>query len=146
MEQVSTEIQRFFEEYERCANQDDAGRIGSQFAEVFMTADPSGTRVVSTESLVAGVSKRKRLFESLGSRSTTLVSLKQKDLNDRYVLAETEWLVRFDREEVGELSLRSSFVMHRSNDGLKIVFYLMHQNPMVVLKERGLLAPEKVPV
>ena len=47
--------------------------------------------------------------------------------------------VRFDREGIGDLILRSSFVVHRSESGLKIVFYLMHQNPVAVLKERGLL-------
>ena len=139
MEEVRVEMQRFFEEYERHANSDDAGEIVSQFADAFMTADAAGCRVVSTADLVAGLAKRKQLFDGVGSRSTSLVSLETRELSDRYVLAETEWLVRFEREEAGEIALRSSFVVHRSERGPRIVFYLMHQNPVSVLKERGLL-------
>jgi hypothetical protein len=139
MEDVRAEIQRFFEDYERCSNGDDAGGIVSQFAEVFMIADAAGCRVVSAAELAAGVAKRKQMFDGVGRRSTSLVSLETRELSERYVLAETEWRIRFEREETGEISLRSSFVVHRSDGGWKIVFYLMHQNPMSVLKERGLL-------
>ncbi len=138
MEDVRTEIQRFFEEYERYANSDDASGIVSQFAEPFMTADASGCRVVSRAELAAGIAKRKQVFDGAGKRSTSLVSLETRELSEQYVLAETEWRVHFEREKTEEISLRSSFVVHRSDDGSKIVFYLMHQNPMSVLKERGL--------
>lgn len=139
MEQINPDIRRFFEEYERHTNLDDSSGAASQFAEVFMAADAAGARVLSTEALAAGIAKRKNLFEALGSRSTTLASLKARELSDRYLLAEADWRVRFDREEIGEIILRSSFVVHRSESGLKIVFYLMHQNPVAALKERGLL-------
>lgn len=139
MGEVRMEIERFFKAYERYANSEDAGGIVSQFAEAFLTADAAGCRVVSAADLVAGIAKRKKLFDGVGSRSTSLVSLQMRELSDRYVLAETEWCVRFEREDTGDVSLRSSFVVHRSEDGPRIVFYLMHQNPMSVLRERGLL-------
>jgi hypothetical protein len=136
MEEVRGEIRGFFEEYERFTNLDDAGGIVAQFAENFMMADAAGARVISAGDLAAGIAKRKRLFEDAGSRSTSLVSLETRELSDRYVLAETEWLVRFEK---GEVPLKSSFVVHRSDERPRIVFYLVHQNPVSVLKERGLL-------
>lgn len=139
MEVICAEVQRFFEEYERQSNLQDSGGVVAQFADVFMFADSAGARVVSASDLAAGISKRKRLFDGVGRSSTSLVSLKARELSERYVLAETEWLVRFDRDEAGEIPLRSSFVVHRSEDGPRIVFYLVHQNPVNVLKARGLL-------
>lgn len=139
MGELRMEMERFFKAYEEYANSEDAGGIVSLFAEAFMTADAVGCRVVSASDLAAGIAKRKKLFDGVGSRSTSLVSLEIRELSDRYLLADTEWCVRFEREEAGEVSLRSSFVVHRSVDGPKIVFYLMHQNPVSVLKERGLL-------
>jgi len=49
----------------------------------------------------------------------------------------------FDREEMKELVLESSFVVHRSEAGPRIVFYLAHESLMDVLKERGALASWK---
>jgi predicted DsbA family dithiol-disulfide isomerase len=139
MTQDGGELERFFREYERYANLGDAEGTASLFAEVFLAADPAGARAVSAAQLGAGVSQRKKLLESLGSRSTELISLEQRTLDDRYVLATTKWKVGFDREEMKELMLESSFVVHRSEAGPRIVFYLAHQSLMDVLKERGLL-------
>jgi hypothetical protein len=140
MEDIGVEMERFFEAYARNANLgDSAGTVGL-FAAEFMAADPSGARVVSAEGLGMGVAKRKKLFEGLGSRATRLVSLKTTALNERYCLAETEWAVEFYREDVREVLLRSWFVLHQSEAGLKIVFYLADENVMEVLRVRGILA------
>jgi len=139
MTQIGGELEVFFQEYERYANRGDAEGTASLFAEVFLAGDPAGVRAVSAVQLGAGVSQRKKLFESLGSRSTELISLEQTTLDDRYVLARTRWRVGFDREEVQELLLESSFVVHRSEAGPSIVFYLAHESLMDVLEERGLL-------
>ena len=139
MTQKGGDLEQFFKEYERYANLGDVEGTVSLFAEVFLAADPAGARAVTAAQLGAGVSQRKRLFESLGSRSTELISLEEKTLDDRYVLATTKWKVGFDREETKELMLESSFVVHRSEAGPRIVFYLAHESFMDVLKERGLL-------
>ncbi len=139
MTQDDGELERFFKEYERYANLGEAEGTASLFAEVFLAADPAGVRAVSAAQLGVGVSQRKKLFESLGSRSTELIWLEQRPLDDRYILATTKWKVGFDREEMKELVLESSFVVHRSEAGPRIVFYLAHESLMDVLKERGLL-------
>jgi len=133
------ELERFFKEYERYANLGEAEGTASLFAEVFLAADPAGVRAVSAAQLGVGVSQRKKLFDSLGSRSTELISLEQRTLDERYVLVTTKWKVGFDREEMKELMLASSFVVYRSEAGPRIVFYLAHESLMDVLKERGLL-------
>ena len=63
--------------------------------------------------------------------------MEERPLGDRYVLVETEWVMEFETGE--EIALRSTFIVHRAEDGLKIVFYLAHQDLMAVLKERGIL-------
>jgi len=139
MEVICAEVQRFFEEYERQSNLQDSGGVVAQFADVFMFADSAGARVVSASDLAAGISKRKRLFDGVGRSSTSLVSLKARELSERYVLAETEWRVRFDREDAREILLKAAYVVQRSDGGMRIVFYLTHQNPIAVLQEKGLV-------
>jgi hypothetical protein len=145
MEYIDDEIEIFLKRYETNANIGTAEEIVSQFAEVFMAADPSGARPVPASVLLAAVPQRKKLFESMGSGVTTLASLEQTRLDDRYILLKTEWLVKFDRGNgrSEELRLRSTFIVQRFDDRMRIVFYLNHEDLTTVLREKGLLALDK---
>ncbi|WP_353069982.1 hypothetical protein RBB75_06860 [Tunturibacter empetritectus] len=141
MENLSEEVRVFLEKYEANSNVGSPEEIAMQFADVFMAADPSGARAVPSSVLLMAIPQRRQLFESVGSSVSTLASVEQTRLDDRYVLLKTEWLVKFDRGSGlnDELSLRSTFVVHRSGDGLKIVFYLSYEDLTAVLRDRGLL-------
>jgi hypothetical protein len=145
MKYIDDEIGVFLKRYEMNANVGNAEEIVSQFADVFMAADPSGAHPVPASVLLAAVPQRKKLFESMGSGVTTLASLEQTRLDDRYALLKTEWLVKFDRRNgrSEDLRLRSTFIVQRFDDGLRIVFYLNHEDLTTVLREKGLLAPDK---
>jgi hypothetical protein len=133
-------IETFFRDFEKYTNQNDADRLTSLYADTFMTADPSGARFVQATDLRAFIPKRKQLFATLGYRSTTLVSVHQTKLDDRYVLVRTEWVLHFDRDQI---ALPSTYIVQVSGEVLKIVFYLNHENIMTVLRDRGLLPAEK---
>jgi hypothetical protein len=140
MRQVSAEVEQFFSEYERYANEGDAAGTASQFTEFFMAADPAGARAVPAKALLAAVPQRRKLTEEAGNHRTKLLSVEEKELGDRYVLVETEWLMEFGPDKpVKGIGLRSTFIVYRSEGGLKIVFYLAHQNLMEVLMESGVL-------
>jgi hypothetical protein len=98
---------------------------------------------VKASDLLLAIPKRKQLFESIGCRSTTLVSLQETRLDDRYTMVRTEWRWRFEQsaEKPLDVTLPSTFIVQRSPDGLRIVFYLRHQDIMTVLRERGLWNP-----
>lgn len=138
MNRISTEVEQLFKEYERYANDGGSAEEASrQFAEVFMAADSVGGRAVSTADLPKAVALKRKLLEGAGSHRTRLASMEERPLGDRYVLVETEWVMEFETGE--EVALRSTFIVHRTEEGLKIVFYLAHQDLMAVLKERGIL-------
>lgn len=144
MKKFDKEIEDFLKRYEVNANVGRAEETVEQFADVFMAADPSGARAVPSSVLLMAIPQRRKLFESVGSSVTTLASVEQTRLDDRYALLKTEWLVKFDRGSgrSEDLTLRSTFVLYRSDDGIKIVLYLHHQDLMSVLRERGLLLSE----
>ena len=138
MKQISRDVEEFFREYEGYANGDDGEGASRQFAEVFMAADSEGGRVVPAAALSKAVAMKRKMLEGAGSHRTKLVSLEERPLGDWYVLVETEWVMEF---EVGkEVGLRSTFILFRSVDGLRIVFYLAYQDLVGVLSERGILA------
>ncbi len=140
MDQTSA-VEAFFHEFEAHSNSGDVTRAVSQFADPFLSADPSGSRVVPTAALAMAIPKRKQLFESLGRRSTTLVSLEQTRLDEHYVLAKTVWRMRFEpagRAPV-DVTVPSTYVVRTSDAVLTIVFYLNHADIMAVLRDRGLM-------
>jgi hypothetical protein len=145
MKNFDQEVEDFLKRFEINANVGSAGEIVEQFADVFMAADPSGARAVPSSKLLMAIPQRKKMFESVGGGTTALASVEQTRLDDRYVLLKTEWLMKLDRGGgPGEvLTLRSTFVLYRSDDGLKIVFYLNHEDLMSLLREKGSLPPKK---
>jgi hypothetical protein len=145
MDDFNTEVEDFLKRYEVNSNVGDAEEVIKQFADVFMTADPGGTRAVPSSVLLMAIPQRKKLFESVKSSVTTLASVKQTRLDERYVLLETEWLVKFDRGRghCEDLTLRSTLVVYRSDDGMKIVFYLNHEDLTSVLRKKGVLPPDR---
>lgn len=139
MKQISRDVEELFREYEGYANGDGGGDEASrQFAEIFMVADSEGGRMVPAAVLTKAVAMKRKMLEGAGSHRTRLVSLEERPLGDWYVLVETEWVMEFETGEEG-VELRSTFILHRSEGGLKIVFYLALQDLMAVLKERGIL-------
>jgi hypothetical protein len=138
MKRISRDVEELFREYERYANGDGGEEASRQFAEVFMAADSEGGRMVPAAALSKVVAMKRKMLEGAGSHRTRLVSLEERPLGDWYVLVETEWVMEFETGE--EVKLRSTFILYRSEGGLRIVFYLAHQDLVGVLRERGILA------
>jgi hypothetical protein len=138
MKNLDKDVEDFLKRFEINANAGSAEETVEQFADVFMAADPSGVRAVPSSKLLMAIPQRKKLFEGVGGGATALTSVEQTRLDDRYVLLKTEWLMKLDRGGgPGEaLTLRSTLVLYRSDDGLKIVFYLNHEDLMSLLRER----------
>jgi hypothetical protein len=138
MKRISWDAEELFREYEGYANGDGDEEASRQFAEVFMAADSAGGRMVPATALTKAVAMKRKMLEGAGSHRTRLVSLEERPLGDWYVLVETDWVMEFEMGE--EVGLRSTFILYRSGDGLRIVFYLAHQDLVVVLREHGILA------
>jgi hypothetical protein len=136
-----TPVSRFFEVYWRESNEDNTSGLVSHFADPFLSAGPLGTRCVSAAEFAVVLPKRKQLFEQLGARPASLVSLEETSLGARYVLAKTRWRMEFVREDLEptDLLLDSTFLVDTGGDRFRIVMYMPHQDIMQVIKERGIL-------
>jgi hypothetical protein len=137
----SDEIRAFFRHYEQSSTAGDTEAMVLLYADPFLTADPSGARVVQASELRAALPKRKALFKSIGCKATALMSLDATPLDEHYVMVKTVWRWEFDRPERPELTLPSTFILFRTGGAPKIVFYLTHQDITTTLREHGLLGP-----
>ena len=141
MEHPSSAIERFFHTFESNNAAASVAEIAAMFADVFMAGGPQGMKAVRASDFALALPKRKQLFQSLGSQSTELVSVRENRLDARYVLASTQWRMRFARsqEKPQDVVVDSAYLVDTGTETFKIVVYLAHQDIMAVLKERGIL-------
>src|SRR5215469_16060894 len=100
MHHPSEAIERFFRTFETNASGHDVSAQVSQFADVFMAASPHGAQAVRAADFALVLPKKKQLFDSMGCRSSKLVSLTEERLDARYILARTQWKMSFDRPDI----------------------------------------------
>ena len=141
MQQTRDAIEQFFHTFEHTNSSGDISTIVTQFADPFMAAGPQGTQAVRAADFALALPKRKQSFAGLGHQSTALVSLEQTPLDPRYVLAKARWRMTFlaNQAQPQELLVDSTYIVDNGSETPRIVFYLAHQDIMVLFKERGLL-------
>jgi hypothetical protein len=132
---LDAQVREFFTMFEQASNTLDLAALTSCFADVFMAADPSGARPVPLPAFLDFLPRRAELFAAAGVGPMSLANLNCQILDESYILAHTTWsgerVVSTSGPTAVELS--SSFVLHRRSDGLRIVFYLNHQDLTPVL-------------
>jgi len=137
MHMPKTPITEFFERFAIDSNSPDAAAAASHFADAFLAAGPNGAQAVKASDFALALPKRKQLFASHRLRSTTLESVQEKRLSDRYVLVETRWKMTFLREGGEEpIVAESVFIVDLEQEPFRIVFYLSKQDPIAMLKAR----------
>ncbi len=141
MNPTNESVKQFFEQYERGADTLDLDLVNAQYADWFMFADASGTRVVEKQKFLAVLPKRQEFFKTLGLQSTRVVSVEQTALSDRYVLARVRFLFHFEQApgQPVDAEIDSTFILHVENGSPKIVFHLEHDDIQHALQARGAL-------
>jgi len=123
---VSNEVQLFFETFARNSAALDLDRIGEQFAETFMSADPQQAVSVPKAAFLVVLPRRQAMFDAAGVTSIELVEVDTTALDDRHVLAATKWAAH--RKAGGSIPLASTFILRRQDDSFVVIFYLNHQD------------------
>ena len=134
-------VKEFFARWERIINAFDLDAIGSQYADPFMFADPSGVRVVPKERFLAALPRRREFFDTLGHKSTEILSVHETVLDDRYVMARVAFRMVFERSPTQRMDARveSTFIMQVADASPTIVLHIDHEDLQRVMRERGLL-------
>jgi hypothetical protein len=140
MQQSIDAIEQFFRTFESNASSNNTAAQVTQFADVFMAANPQGAQAVRAGDFALALPKKKQLFDKLGCQTTALVSLRQTRLDARYTMAATQWRMTFaqNEREPQQVIADSTYIVDTGTDPFKIVFYLASQDLMQILKQRGI--------
>jgi len=119
------DIQEFFAAYERFTASGDGSGQDQFFASPFMSASADGVRVLTPEQLAAAAPKMRAMLDKLGRRSVSLGRVQEQPLDAHYVMTATDWHWHFEPDSATafDVSLTATHILHRSDQGLRIVFY-----------------------
>jgi hypothetical protein len=133
-------VQEFFAAYDRFTSSGAASGHEAFFAATFMSASADGVRILTPDQLAAAAPRMRAALDSIGRRSSSLVNVAEQPLDPHYVMTTSEWRWQFepDGHAPFDLTLSATHILHRSPEGLRIVFY-RSGDVMRVLRERGLL-------
>ena len=135
---VSDDVRQFFQDFEQANNDLDVAASAAQFADTFLSLDPSRVVAVSKAAFVDALPRRAKLFESIGRTGSRLVSITETPLDERHVLVDTQWATQLvdANGRPDTLPLSSVFILRREDAGLRIVVYLNRQDIVSVIEAR----------
>ena len=124
------EVAEFFATFEEASDSLDTDAMAGCFAASFMAADPLGAQPVALAGFLSVLPRRKELFTAAGIGRVTLTDLTHSNLDEHYLLVRTTWTAERQGGSAGpgSVTLRSSYILRRTDDGLRIVFYLNHRD------------------
>lgn len=130
MDNRNGEVESFFARYESANEVFDVEQIATCYADVFMFGGPEGVQAVKKEDFVKVLPRRKEFFRSRGLAASKVESLEASTLDAKYTLVKVIWNMRFERSGSEPIHSRNSatYILSRTNDELRIVFQIDHQD------------------
>ena len=140
MSNKNAEVKSFFTVYEAANAIFDVEQIAACYADVFMFGGPEGVQCVKKEDFLKVLPRRKEFFRSRGLVSSNVDSLEASKLDSKYTLVKVIWNMRFDRGASEPIYSQNaaSYILSRTDDGLRIVFQIDHQDLGKRVQELGL--------
>ncbi len=132
MSDVVGDIEELFATFEEASESEQWHRFERLFLPTFLSLDPASATPVERDALIAFLPHRRGVFARAGASGTRLASLEVLPLDDIHVLARTTWDVLYDGPH-DPVTLRSSFLVRRTEEGWRIAVYLNHESLLELL-------------
>ena len=137
-----TAVEQFFQRYEAGANNFDPDLVSAQYTDSFMGADPNGVVCIANDDKFrAAIPQRKEFFKQIGFRSAKVLDVAETSLDDRYTMAKVYWQMIFENDQGGpqEFKFYITYFLFDPGSGLKVVFYISHDDEQKVMRDAGLI-------
>jgi hypothetical protein len=144
MNNATPVVQEFFDRYARSRGALDIDLISSQYPDVCMFAGPSGARVGEKAAILAAFPKGREFLEAAGHTATTVLSLDETRLDERYTLVRATFVWRFEKASAQpiDVTVDTTFVLFMDQGAPKIVFQQEREDFQQALRASGVLPPK----
>ena len=139
MDNHNTPIRRFFDAFAHNSDKGNVPELVACFADVFLAAGLHGAQPVRASDFARVLPKRCKMFESMGCKSTELISIQENWLDAQHAAVRTRWRLTFVRPEMEALPIEvdSTYLIDAGREPFRILMYLPHSDIMEVLKQHG---------
>jgi hypothetical protein len=137
-----TPIEKFFRRYEEGANTFEPAIVISAYPDAFMAADPNGAACIQNDAAFRkAIPGREALFRKIGFKSAEVLKVTETPMDERYTTALVQWRMVFEKEQGKPLEFVFfiTYILLAGKDGLKIVFYLSHDDEQKLMRDAGLI-------
>ncbi len=141
MKKTSSEVVKFFKSLEKNSNNLDLNGLSSQYADMFMFADSSGTRIIKKEDFLKVLPNRKKFVDKVGLKFVRYTTLEETRLDNYHTMVEAHIIMHFEKDNDKQIEDEdsSTYILERKNDRLQIILHIEHGNLTEKLKNLGLL-------
>jgi hypothetical protein len=104
-----------------------------------MFASPGGVQVVSRDDFLKVVPKRAAFMRSAGLMASQVSRLDELRLDEKHVLVQTHWTMRFEKEPGRTLTeeIGATYIVRCEEQSMQIIVQIDHQDLAKRLQEMG---------
>lgn len=119
----------------------DIERLASQYADSCMFAGQNGVQVPEKQAVLEGFPKALALLRTVGHTSTTVASVHEARLDERYVMVRARFVWRFEKAGAPptDVDVDSTFILYLNDGVTAIVFHHEPEDFWQTLRTRGVL-------
>jgi len=127
---MNPKVTNFFEIYEKSLSEAVVSTVATLYADVFMFGGPRGVQSVRKEDFLRLLPGRKEHFRSLGLEPSSLASLNEISLDDKYIVARVVWkmTLKISAETSREFDAKTTYILELRNESPVIIMQLDHQD------------------
>lgn len=142
---VSQDIKKFLAAFEKASNSLDATVLSTMYSDAFLFGDPNGVHMIKKDDFLALLPQRKGFFMMVGLQSSEILSIEESNIMDNYSSVTVHWVMNYTKHSKNPINDQntSTYILHRKDNMLQIVFQLDHQDLMKKVQDLGLLPAKK---
>jgi len=127
---MSPNVTKFFEIYEQSLSEAAVSTVATLYADVFMFGGPRGVQSVKKDDFLNLLPRRKEHFKSLGLAPSTLASIDEIPLDDKYIVARVVWkmTLKIAAGSSRQFEARTTYILELRNETPVIIMQLDHQD------------------
>jgi len=133
----SGQIDTLFKQYELALDKLDLKTISGYCDDNFISAGPSGSRVLNREENKKRADEIIKLYKKVGYRSTKIISKRIIPICNEYSMVVVRWGITFEKTGNRLIEFDISYIVQEIDDP-RIILLISHQDEEAVMKRVGL--------
>lgn len=129
----------FFMTFQKANEAFDSNAIALCYSDPFLFGQPQGVQAIKKEDFLKVLPKRKEFIQSLGLKSSTVVSIEELEIDEQYMQVKVMWEMKYEKNNKSIKDVNTTtYILYKKDDRFEIVLQIDHQD--LIKKAQALFA------